>query len=197
MEADRYVAAAAGLYIQAELSFYSCLTLAARLRAATDADKERYAALFAGHRDKLASWAEGCPENFRRKLLLASAEIARARGDEAAAIDLYEQAIGAAKESGIGRDEALANEIAASYRLGKGRMKIARTYMTDAYYGYLQWGATTMVEAIVEAHPALLLETALLRPAPGETRAINPAHLVPVKPSIVDEQVGRARSGAW
>ncbi len=166
---NKHVDAITGFPVTVELSFYGCLLLAARLRGAEG--KARYEAVVASHREKLAAWAESCPENVRHKLLLVDAELARVRGDNPSAIDLYDEAISAAKESGIRRDEALANELAARYYLERGRTKVARVYMTDAYYGYLQWGATAKVEAIAEKYPSLLLESALARPAPLEPRS--------------------------
>ncbi|WP_437760564.1 protein kinase domain-containing protein [Sorangium sp. So ce1389] len=160
LAAEEVAAYASGLYIMTELPLLACLTLAALCDGATSGDRARHEAMIAAQRDKLARWAEGCPENFRHKLLLVDAELARVRGDDTAATDGYEAALAAARESGIGRDEALANELAAKYHLARGRPKIARGYMTDAYYGYFQWGATTKVRSIAADHPGLLVRPA-------------------------------------
>ncbi|XXT24205.1 AAA family ATPase [Sorangium sp. So ce429] len=158
LAAEELAAYASGLYIMTELPLLACLTLAALCDG--PGDRARQEAMIAAQRDKLARWAEGCPENFRHKLLLVEAELARVRGDDTAATDGYEAALAAARESGIGRDEALANELAAKYHLARGRPKIARGYMTDAYYGYFQWGATTKVRSIAADHPGLLIRPA-------------------------------------
>ena len=104
----------------------------------------------------LAALAARCPENYERKWLLVSAERARAVGDEATALSLYEKAIRAAAESGVSRDEALANELAARFHLERHRDTVARAYMGEAYQAYLRWGAITKVDMLRERYGFLL-----------------------------------------
>ncbi|AUX38985.1 uncharacterized protein SOCE26_003670 [Sorangium cellulosum] len=143
------------MWMTTEVPFYACLIMLALYPAATAADRARYDREIERHEADVAEWAGTCPENFRHKRLLISAERARVSGDDAAATDLYEQAIKAAQESEYLHHEALANELAARFHLAKGRTKIARMYMADALYGYTRWGAEAKVAQLNEKYAEL------------------------------------------
>ena len=109
--------------------------------ASPDQRQQHFEALAAHHR-QLEIWAEHCPENFENRAALVGAEIARIEGRILDAEQLYEKAIHSAQENGFVHNEALANEVAARFYLGRGFEKIAYAYLQDARYGYLRWGAT-------------------------------------------------------
>lgn len=140
------------------ISFYACLTWTALYDSASAEDKEQYMALITANQVKLNRWADLCPVNYLHKKLLVAAEVARISGKAPEAMVLYEQAIDAANENGFISDEAMAAEIYAKFHLAHGRLRSARTYFLDAYYGYAQWGATAKAEHIVASNPALRLE---------------------------------------
>ena len=160
VEAERYIAAAVGSFFGTEIHLYTCLTVAALYEAADAAEREQLMATFTRHQGKIATYAGLCPANYQHKHLLLMAEAARISGDELGAMTLYDQAITAAKEGESFRNEALASELAARFHAAKQRPKVARVFMTDAYYGYLRWGATAKAEDIAARFPHLLLETA-------------------------------------
>ncbi|MDY7014300.1 MAG: GAF domain-containing protein, partial [Cyanobacteriota bacterium] len=54
------------------------------------------------------------------------------------------------------QEEALANELAAQFYLDWGKEKIARVYLTDAYYAYARWGAKAKVEDLEQRYPQFL-----------------------------------------
>ncbi|WP_437939053.1 trifunctional serine/threonine-protein kinase/ATP-binding protein/sensor histidine kinase [Sorangium sp. So ce341] len=145
----------ANMWMSTEVPFYASLILLALCPKAPGAEQARCASEIARHAADVAAWAESCPENFRHKHLLISAERARVSGDDAAATDLYEAAIKAAQESEFLHHEALSNELAARFHLAKGRMKIARMYMADAAHGYARWGAEAKVAQLHGAHAEL------------------------------------------
>ncbi|XXY48996.1 AAA family ATPase [Sorangium sp. So ce269] len=160
VEAEARSASGNNLYLLTELSFYACLALLAEgpPPAGGDARGAR-AEMLARHRAKLAAWAERCPENFQHKHALVCAEAARASGEGLdAALPLYDEAIEASRQNGFAHHAALASELCARFLLGRGRSKLARVYMTDAYYGYLQWGATAKAAQLAERHAHLLLQ---------------------------------------
>jgi predicted ATPase/signal transduction histidine kinase/tRNA A-37 threonylcarbamoyl transferase component Bud32 len=105
---------------------------------------------------RLKRLTESCPENFLHKYLLVEAERSRVAGKRAEAIELYDRAIASAKENEYIQEEALANERAALFYLDWGQEKIARVYMTDAYYGYARWGAKAKTDQLEEKYPQLL-----------------------------------------
>lgn len=156
LEAERLGGSAIGHYALTQLDLYACLTLLALPPAATPEEAERRAEAVARHKAKIAALAAICPTNFQQTLLLIEAEQARVEGRHADAIDLCDRAVELAKKSELVIDEALANEFAAKAYLALGKPKLARPYMTDAYLGYLHWGATAKAEDIAQSHADLL-----------------------------------------
>jgi len=105
---------------------------------------------------KMKYWAFHCPANYQHKYDLVEAEKARVLGQYFSAMEYYDLAIDGAKENGYVQDEALANELAAEFYLTLGRQKVARTYLIDAYYAYIRWGAKAKVKDLEERHAELL-----------------------------------------
>jgi GAF domain-containing protein len=178
-EAEEWAARSAGYYFTTELSFYAGLTLAILHRSATLQERERYAERLTAHKARLTTWAENCPQNFRHKLLLIAAEQARGDGQDSLALELYEQAIHLAQKNQFVHHEALASELYARFHLDKGREKVARVYLLDAYQGYLRWGATEKALQLAEAYPVLLPAPALA----AETGQFASATSSPAKPT--------------
>jgi signal transduction histidine kinase len=69
------------------------------------------------------------------------------------AMEYYDASIQGAREQGYIQEEALANERAAEFYFSRGREKIAEIYLTDAYYGYVRWGAKAKVQDLSEEYP--------------------------------------------
>lgn len=157
--AEKKIGSAAGLYFTTDLVFYLCLTLAA-LDEGEGEGREALATRAAGLRATLTSWAAHCPSTYEHKRLLVDAEFARLAGDDSAAMALYDRAIEGAREAEFVREEALANELCARFHLARGRAKIARTYATDAYYGYVRWGVPTKLADLESEFPHLRQATA-------------------------------------
>src|SRR6202011_30319 len=107
------------------------------------------------HHRQIQIWAEHCPESFENRAALVGAEMARIDGRDVDAMRLYEQAIGSARANGFVHNEALANELAASFYASRGFEKIARAYLQDARHGYLRWGADGKVRQLGQLHPHL------------------------------------------
>jgi signal transduction histidine kinase len=101
-------------------------------------------------------WADNCQENYRTFFWLLEAEIARVKENRVEAVEYYDRAIAAAKENKYLQLEALANELAAKFCLDWGKEKVAGSYMQDAYYCYLRWGALAKVEDLETRHPNLI-----------------------------------------
>ncbi|WP_437601172.1 GAF domain-containing protein [Sorangium sp. So ce590] len=159
-------------HLATEVVFYTCLTL---LSPALSRGRQLTPISVPSYKDRLAAWAERCPDNYRHKHLLVRAESARAAGEELAAMKLYDQAIEAAKVNGFVRDEALASELCAKFHLASGRERIAHVYMTDAHEGYLRWGATAKVRQLSRKYPHLVARTTLFGQASRPPEAAPPA----------------------
>jgi predicted ATPase/GAF domain-containing protein/anti-anti-sigma regulatory factor len=156
IEAEKLSMTMGGVHQLTELVLYYALTLAALYPTTAPADQQHYQDVLASQHKRMQAWAGGCPENFRAKELLIAAEIARISGDDHDAAEHYDQAINVARENESLHLEALAYELAAKYYLTKGRIKIAKLYMTDAYGAYMQWGATAKVQQLADSYAILL-----------------------------------------
>lgn len=103
----------------------------------------------------MKKWANSCPDNFLHKYQIVEAEIARFLDDQSKAMRLYDVAIKSAAKSGYLQEEAIANERAAEFYFGIGKDKVAQVYLTDAYYGYANWGANAKVHQLEEQYPTI------------------------------------------
>ncbi|MCT7950967.1 AAA family ATPase [Ancylothrix sp. C2] len=154
--AEKYIDGVRGLIIDAEHNFYYSLAVLAQSPNVSEREREQYLNIVDKNQEKMEQWAIHAPMNCQHKHDLVVAEKARVLGQNEKAIDYYERAIKGAKEQEYIQEEALANELAAEFQLFLGREKIAKTYMTDAYYGYIRWGAKAKVEDLEERYPQLL-----------------------------------------
>ena len=110
----------------------------------------------AGHLGNLHARADGCPENYEARYLLAAAEAARVnRVPLEAQIDLYERAIRSANKFGYVHIEALAYERASQLYFSRKMDLVAVTYLRMARDCYTRWGASVQVRRIEHAYPAL------------------------------------------
>jgi len=152
----------------AEYHFYGALSHAASWDSAfPDQGQQHFEALAAHHR-RLALCAENGPENFENRAALVGAELARIEGRALDAEQLYEQAIRSARANGFVHNEGLANEFAAHFYAARGFEKIAHTYLRDARYCYLRWGADGKVRQLDQLYPYLGRE----EPLPARTSTI-------------------------
>lgn len=126
---------------------------------------------------KLKKWEKYCPPNLSNKVALVEAELERILGNDSKATEKYIAAIELAKNEGNLKEEALANELAGKFFYSKNMPQIAETYMRNAYYCYLKWGANSKVEVLKKEYPGLFDDrietsitstTSISRRNPGE-----------------------------
>jgi predicted ATPase/serine phosphatase RsbU (regulator of sigma subunit) len=145
-----------GMFFLTEHALYRSL---ARAAIAADEDGDRRAVaidVLRKEEETFRKWAAASPSNHAHRAALVTAEIAALSGESDRAMDLYDQAIKLARESGFIYHEALANELAAKFHLRRHRTVVARAYMQEAWYAYQQWGATTKSRQLAERYPTLL-----------------------------------------
>ncbi len=135
---------------------YESLAHLAAQREDQTRDSAKCSRLIEANQAKLKTWAQYAPMNCLHKYDLVEAERFRNAGDRIRAIEAYDRAIAGAKENGYRREEALANELAASFFMDCGKEKIARAYMSEARRCYGQWGAHAKVAQLEQAYPQLL-----------------------------------------
>ena len=151
LRAQRLLWTSPSQFETAEFRFYGALSHAASWDSASPDQRQQHFEALTAHHRQLEIWAEHCPENFENRAALVGAEIARIEGRELDAEHLYEQAIRSAHANGFVHNEALANELAARFYAARGFEKIANTYLRDARYCYLRWGADGKVRQLDRA----------------------------------------------
>ena len=135
--------------------YYTALTVAALYESATADQQAGWRELLTVHHQKLREWAENYPPTFGDKHALVSAELARIEGRDLDAMRLYEETIRAARENGFVQNEGIANELAAQFYLKRSIEKVAHSYLRDARYCYLRWGADGKVRQLDRRYPHL------------------------------------------
>ncbi|OCR00279.1 serine/threonine protein kinase [Oscillatoriales cyanobacterium USR001] len=143
----------------AQYNFYYSLALLAHYPTTTKTEQKEYLKKVATHQKQMKIWATHAPMNFQHKYELVEAEKARVLGQNETAITYYDRAIKGAKEQGFIQEEALANERAAEFYLACDREKVAKAYMTEAYYCYIRWGAVAKVRDLEETYSYLISRT--------------------------------------
>jgi PAS domain S-box-containing protein len=150
----------------ADYHFYGALTHAAACDTARTEERAQHFDALLDHLRRLMVWAENCPATFANRAALVGAEVARLEGRDLDAMRFYEEAIRSAREHGFVQNEGIANELAARFYGTRGFETIANTYLRNARYCYLRWGADAKVRQLDRLHPHLLGE-----PAPPRARS--------------------------
>jgi len=153
---SKYGSCGVGLIQNALGNFYHSLGILALYPKASAKDQEEYLSQVSINQAKMKTWAFHAPSNFQHKYDLVEAEKARILGQPLEASDYYDRAIAGAKEQGYIQEESLANELAAEFYFSCSKDKIARIYLTDAYYGYIRWGAKAIVKDLEARYPQIL-----------------------------------------
>jgi predicted ATPase/signal transduction histidine kinase/ActR/RegA family two-component response regulator len=166
LQAQRLLWTSPSFFEVAEYRFYAALARAACCNAASADRQPLHIGALAAHHRLLEIWAHHCPENFGNCTALISAEIARIEGRELDAERLYEESIRLARENGFIQNEGIAGELAARFYAARGFETIAKTYLRNARYCYLRWGADGKVRQLDEAYPYLQVEPS---PTPATT----------------------------
>jgi PAS domain S-box-containing protein len=138
-----------------EYHFYAALAHAGAHDAATAEQQPDHLARLAAHEEQMRLWSENCPENFADRHALIAAEHARLQGDDQAAMRLYEKGIKAARANGFVQNEGIGHELAARFYLARGFEAIALTYLREARYCYVRWGADGKVAQLERLYPQL------------------------------------------
>jgi signal transduction histidine kinase len=162
-EAKKLLAAAMAQPMEAMYYFLHALVLTREYREAAEGERREILETLTAYQQKLATWAEACPNNFTSRHALVSAEIAEIEGDDLLAERLFEQAIDAASANGFVHWEAMANEAAARHHGSRGHTTASRAHLREARHCYARWGAAAKVEQLDVLHPWLAQEASARR----------------------------------
>jgi PAS domain S-box-containing protein len=141
--------------VEAAHHFYLAVSAAALHASAPPEKQAELSDMLLQRQKMLAFWVEHCPENYRNRLSLISAEIARIEGRELDAMRLYDEAIRFAATDGFVQNEGLANELAANFYRGRGFETGALAYLRNARDCFQRWGANAVVARLERDNPAL------------------------------------------
>lgn len=151
-----FLAGGTGLPLVPYFYYFDSLARLAIYDNATEPEQEAILERVNENQEKLGAWASNAPINFGHQYDLVSAELHRVLGNHWEASDHYEKAIDGAKNARSIREEALGNELAATFYEHAGRERVAETYRKDAYLAYLRWGFTVKVKQLEEKYPTLI-----------------------------------------
>ncbi|AUT01034.1 serine/threonine protein kinase [Nostoc sp. CENA543] len=154
--AEQYLDTVPAKFVVTIFYFYSSLSALAIYPDKNPEEQEEILKLVAANQQKMQQWADNAPMNFLHKYYLVEAELKRINRQHLDAIELYDRAIALAQEHEYIHESALANELAAKFYLQWGKQKFAQSYLIDAYYGYLRWGAATKLRHLQAQYPEIL-----------------------------------------
>ncbi|MEG3843843.1 AAA family ATPase, partial [Microcoleus sp. herbarium14] len=143
----------AGHFVNPVFRFHHAIALAAACTNASEIDRQLYQTQLAISLEKFRDLAEHCPANYLHKYSLIQAEIARLSGDNHTAAQHYDWSIASALKNGFLQNAALANELASRFYLAQNRYNLAKIYLNDARFCYIEWGATAKVHQLEQSHP--------------------------------------------
>ncbi|MEZ2238742.1 AAA family ATPase [Microcoleus sp.] len=170
--AAEYAKAAVGFMMIGTHNLYYSLALLALYPTAESEKQQQYLMQVVANQEKMQKWAHHAPMNYQHKYDLVEAETARILGKNWVATEYYDRAIEGAKEQGYLQEEALANELAAEFYYSCNKDKIALVYLTEAYYGYIRWGAIAKVKDLEARYPQLVAQTLNQPPKSSNVSAI-------------------------
>jgi predicted ATPase/signal transduction histidine kinase/tRNA A-37 threonylcarbamoyl transferase component Bud32 len=133
-----------------EVSFHLYRALALAAARGRDAVPEVEAAWLS-----MQARARDCPENFEHKAALIGAELARIKGDVAAAMPLYELAITSARRGRFTQYEGLACELAGRFQLALGGTSAGMFHIAQARRLYKRFGALGKTAHLLREFPEL------------------------------------------
>ncbi|MEG4293562.1 AAA family ATPase [Microcoleus sp. C2C3] len=167
--------------------FYDSLVRLAVYSETSQSDQQEILNRVQANQEKLQKWAHYAPMNHLHKFYLVEAQKHRVLGEKVEAIEMYDKAIALAKENEYINEEALAHELAAKFYFSWGKVKIARTYMTDAYYAYMRWGALAKVKHLEEKYPQLIARSPVVTETPfNPTMTIAPLTITGGQTELLD-----------
>ena len=143
----------AGHFVNPVFRFHHAIALAAACTNASEIDRQLYQTQLEISLDKFRDLAEHSPANYLHKYLLIQAEIARLSGENHTAAQHYDLSIASALKNGFVQNAALANELASRFYLAQNRYNLAKIYLNDARFCYIEWGATAKVHQLEQSHP--------------------------------------------
>ena len=173
-EAQNYLDGAIALPVVGLFYWYDSLTRMALCDRADEQNRKILLKKVAKNQKKLKKWAAHAPMNYLHKFYLVQAERDRLLGHKFQAMDGYDRAIQLATEQQYLQEAALANELAAKFYLGLGKLTQAKAYLQEAREGYKKWGAIAKVRQLESSYAHLLpVAPEQFHPTHGQTPTLG------------------------
>ncbi len=153
---ERYLDGFAGSILIPLFHFYDSLAHLAIYADMPLSAQTRIIEKVSANQKKMEKWARHAPMNYLHKHILVEAELDRIANRHGEAREHYDAAIARAQEHAYLNEEALACELAAHYYTRREHTKNAQTYMRQAHYAYVRWGAQAKVKDLETRYPYLL-----------------------------------------
>ena len=135
---------------------------------------------------KYEKWASQAPMNYKHRLLLIKAELARVQGKLALAKTLYDEAIHEAHLNNFTSDEAVAWEVAARYYQQLKQHQLHHLYLQQAFRTYQTWGANEKTYWLAQKYPQLF---SLKRSSKNQAHQPNASQQLDLKSIIKGSQI--------
>jgi|GEM_PF-435532 len=152
-QAAGYSVAAVGFGLFFLQNFYHSLALLANCDRVESEERQQFLERVEANQKQMKNWSNHAPANYLHRYYLVEAERYRVQGERSEALEMYDLAIATARENGYIQDEALAGERAAQFYFEWGKAKIAKVYLSDAYYGYASWGSLAKGKDLEARYP--------------------------------------------
>ncbi|MCP4269494.1 MAG: GAF domain-containing protein, partial [Candidatus Brocadiaceae bacterium] len=187
-ETDQLKKVVMGTILTVEYSFYAFMTYAAAYAKMNKKAQHQALKRMKKEYKEMRKWYDYYSVNSAHLVYMMESEFAQIKNDNQAAITCLEKAIDAATENEFLQFKALANKLLGKLYLSLDKKKIASLYLTDAYYDYQMWGATSVLEFLKEKYGAYLDLGALQRQSgPQQTQTIS---------GTLSSQTGTGEKGA-
>ncbi|MGL5197025.1 MAG: ATP-binding protein, partial [Chroococcales cyanobacterium] len=143
---EQYLDGMTAILFVAHFYFYDSLARLGVAAHASPTQKKASLRKVFSNQKKIKKWMHYAPKNNSQKYWLVEAELCRVQGQDAQAMDYYDQAINLAQENEYLHEAAIAYELAGKFYLSKGKELTAKAYIQEARYSYQIWGATAKVK---------------------------------------------------
>ena len=186
---EDYLDGVLGTFCMPLVHFYGTLVLAANFEGLTIYERGRSRIKIKQSIRTLKRLSQSSPENILNKLYLLKAEKARLDRDHFNAGSFYDLAIKYAGTNQFIQEEALANELAASFYRSIGRDETAKFYLHQALACYQLWGAQAKVKDLSKRYAKLLENEPHRRPLPADLPDMDLSTIIKISQAISSEIV--------
>ena len=148
-----------GLFsIEAPQQLYGGISLIQLAKKSEPSGRESYLKEFEDILKVFEAWSGTNPQNFKNKYSLLLAEKSVLEGNHDAAMNFYKDAIEESATNNFLVEQALSNELAGLFYLSIGNEFVGYSYLKEAQYLYIRWGAAHKVNQMSKDHPKLAQE---------------------------------------